>query len=447
MAVTGHDEVTEIVLGRRPAAVGQDFNGLSFIQGQTYAGAAEVVRWCAAPMLLRAMGRSSSGPRAPYLRSLTSILPMRRGPRFVLQGDVLFASQQGNPLRTLAPIIGLRERGRPSEIVTPRGGGPAALGRYLRAGREAGGAFKAAAKAAGVETEGSQVDGLVSVAARSLARAERAIAAVRPRCVVVATQHAIDIRAVIHAARSSGVPVVYFPHAPVATSPVYADLPVDAAGLRGRAEVEHYEALGALDGLYVTGNPAVDVRRELPAIAGDRQVVFAAPPHVEDVLEMFVRLIRSAWSGPVIVSPHPRSDLEVLQRLSPANWSLWTRGSTFDLLRSGPSCVIQYSSGVAWESLALGLGTVQLVFESEVPVYPVIQEPVVRFAGTTSQLRDAIGGAFADSENDTARSRLRDWASTWCSLSGPAAAEACSELIDEVDGGAPRADPILDGWK
>ena len=63
------------------------------------------------------------------------------------------------------------------------------------------------------------------------------------------------------AAREAGIATVYIPHAPVISDARLVDLPVDYAGLRGPAEVDHYEALGAPgERLAVVGNAALSER-------------------------------------------------------------------------------------------------------------------------------------------------------------------------------------------
>ena len=65
-------------------------------------------------------------------------------------------------------------------------------------------------------------------------------------------------RALVLAAREAGIATVYIPHAPVISDARLVDLPVDYAGLRGPAEVDHYESLGAPGKrLTVVGNPAM----------------------------------------------------------------------------------------------------------------------------------------------------------------------------------------------
>jgi hypothetical protein len=281
--------------------------------------------------------------------------------------------------------------------------------------------------------------------ARALAQAEAILESRRPAVLVAATQHDASVRAFLLAARRRSIPTAYVPHAPVANNLWYKDLPFDHAGLRGDAEVEFYADLGAdRTRLTVVGNAAVrDVLP--PPIDITSPPVLAVSPDPVDELAALVATVQAAIPGPVIVAPHPRSDLRLLRRLVPITWSIWRDGPTFDLLKLGPPCVIQHSSGVAWEALALGLPTIDLRLSDDPPNYPLIAEPYVLPANGALELKEALKVARSTASSAADRDRLVGWALHWCSFSGPEAAERLATFVAAASADGSRS-PLLDGW-
>ena len=216
--------------------------------------------------------------------------------------------------------------------------------------------------------------------AHALAQSEAALRALAPRAAIVATTHSIHSRALVLAAREAGITTVYIPHAPVISDARLVDLPVDYAGLRGPAEIDHYEALGAPGGrLTVVGNPAIGEQRRGAHGPRVREPVLATGADDPEALRATIELAHSVFGERCVLSPHPRTDPDSLRELMPDGWRLWT-GRTLDLLQQGPPALVQSSSGVALEGLGLGIPTIELAFPNTEPNYPFLRDPPVLFA-------------------------------------------------------------------
>lgn len=262
---------------------------------------------------------------------------------------------------------------------------------------------------------------------------------------LVSTQHDVGVRAFLASARDHGVPAVYVPHAPLATSAIYNDLPVDVAALRGEFEQWHYRGIGAAeDGLVVIGDPSTgDGNRGAATTVHDGAIVLALSWPLDDLIAEQVALVASATEEPVLVAPHPTSDRDALQRMLPSHWQLPPVGRrTWDVLLDGPSCVIQHSSGVALEALSLGLFTVQLDVPGRPPAYPLIAEPTVPFVRSTAQLRSVLADRVPQN-CDGPRARRLEAAAGWCRVRGP---EAVRNAVRAVEDARLRPSPLLDAW-
>lgn len=256
--------------------------------------------------------------------------------------------------------------------------------------------------------------------------------------VLVARQTHPLLRALILRAEQQGVPVVYVPHSPLTDFQV--DLPVSLAAMRGEAELEHIASTTGADPsrLTVIGNPASDVTRcAPPALSGPP--VFAVSPDPEPLLRRMFALLGDAGLEGAVVAPHPRSDPVMLERLMPSTWSLGRVGHTLDLLRGGPRFVVQASSGVAWESAALGIPTADIRLGDQAPVYPFLRDerafPALR---SPDDVREFIAGA------ETAdRGGLRQLALWWCASDGPESGRRMRDLVAAPFQAGPR---IVDAW-
>ncbi|WP_162621898.1 hypothetical protein [Microbacterium suaedae] len=256
--------------------------------------------------------------------------------------------------------------------------------------------------------------------------------------VLLARQTHPLLRALILRAEQQNVPVVYVPHSPLTDFQV--DLPVSLAAMRGEAEVDHIASVTGADvsRMAVVGNPATDVTRaDPPALTGPP--VFAVSPDPEPLLRRMFSLLSDAGLESVVVAPHPRSDVAMLERLMPRTWSLRRGGRTVDLLREGPRCVLQASSGVAWESAALGIPTADIRLDIQSPVYPFLRDerafPAIR---RPEDVRDFTEGVFSID-----RDALRKRALLWCASDG---SEAAGRLRDLLRAPRPADERIVDAW-
>lgn len=387
-------------------------------------------------------------PAAGTLEMLRGLAPLAlgrgRGLRFLVQGEVLYAFSGTAASRTLSPIIERRQvlTGlAPHEIEVPMS--PVRLFEWARRARELAADLVAAAQTAALDVDARRIYRLTFAGARAFCRGEAALARTVPSLVVVATQHAAIVRPVLHLARIACIPTLYFPHAPVADNRAYKDLPVDRAALRGQGEVDFYRKLGAEGELTVVGNPAVCVDDPPPLDESLPPVLAMSDPKRADEIVDFVA---AAVTGEVLVAPHPRDDVAAPRRRYPDHWRVWSAGSTFDLLRQGPTCFLQYSSGVAWEALALGIPTIELS-SSGCSNYPLIAEPHVTFARNTDELKKALATS-ADIANDPERRhRLTEWAKHWCCITGIRATDLCVDQIEVSLASRVQSGPLLDSWR
>jgi hypothetical protein len=304
--------------------------------------------------------------------------------------------------------------------------------------------IQVAADSVGIPLDPQVVTRRLLVAARALVRSEALLDRRATRLVLVASQHDTSVRAALSAARRRGIPSVYVPHAPFADVPWYADLPVDYAALRGAAEVERYTGLGGdLSRMIVTGNPMVDAIGHGARVVPHGRVVLALSPWNAADLGVIMELVAAAIGEGVVVAPHPRSDRRLLQSLLPQGWVVWD-ADTFSLLRSGVTCVIQRSSGVAWESLVLGIPTIQLAWPGETVPYPIIDPSRVPFVSSSRELAEAVTAARGATESD--RLELRAWAREWCAVQGVDAAEAIASVVRTAESRGAATGWVLDGW-
>lgn len=404
----------------------------------------DVLLWCVRPLLHECMGAGTAGSGHKSLihgRSAAALLRRDVPSQWISDGRALFASRTLNQRRVLRPVSEALGSDVPANATASF-----ACYRVLatRASRLTSAAVSAAA-ARGLKLDASTLLSRLLAAARARARADGLLDAYRPSVVVVASQHDIGLRALIAAARDRGIPTVYLPHAPVARSPWYFDLPVDAAGLRGSAEIDLYIEVGAdAGGLAAMGNPAVE-SSELVALDPSLPAVLAVSPIPAADIQALVNLVHSALDAPVLIAPHPRSNRAQLERMVPEGWRLW-EGRTLDLLRRGPVRFLQHSSGVAWEALALGIPTIQLEWLGGEPLYPLISDEVMPFAHTTAELNSALAWCDATAATQAERERLIGWATNWCAATGSTAAAMGAAIVADVARHGSNGRLVLDRW-
>jgi hypothetical protein len=409
------------------------------------------LEWILRPMLHEPfLGRAGRpGSHVALLAShVLSAQVRRRGVRAYSQAPVTFAIDGVNLARVLTPIMMARRpiSGKALRILPEMD-----QQQLLRCTKLATGyatSLVRTAREVGLPVSATQVHQYCLAGARALARANSLVKTGRTKLLVVGTQHAPNMRALLAIARQREIPSVYFPHAPAADNRQYADLPCDYAGLRGAGEVHLYRRLGVDGDLPVVGNPAVpDVIGGQPRTLSE-DPVFAVSPHPPAVLADLFRLAASVLGGEnVVVAPHPRSDVRHLMRFMPPSWRLVPGGRTLDVLRRGPRFVVQHSSGVAWEALALGIPVIQIGYVDARANYPLIASPFALFAHSTATLSDAVEEASRRSSRRDDRDELRRWATHWCGSVGREATEACSALIQQALAGGPRPELLLDGWR
>jgi hypothetical protein len=426
----------------------------SFLDGLRADCGSEPLAWIALPTLA-VLGRPRVLERHPAHRVPPQQIPELREPRrgqaspaWSVHGDCLFLASTVNQRRALEPLWAQfgPERTRDSVRIEP----DADRADELAAGAEEfAERFVVAAKSERFRPPltPKRVYRQLFSCAHALVYFEAALRAVAPRAAVIATTHSAHARALLLAAREAGIATVYIPHAPVISDAHLVDLPVDYAGLRGPAEVDHYEVLGAPGKrLAVVGNPAMgekDPELRMPRV---REPVLATGTDDLEALRATIELAHSVLGKRCVLSPHPRTDHDSLRELMPDGWRLWT-GRTFDLLQQDPPALIQSSSGVALEGLKLGIPTIELAFPSAEPNYPFLHDPPVLFASDTRQLRAALRRARRLRRWPWRRKRLVKWSEKWVSATGETASSAARDLLERAAGTGPHPDgPIWDAW-
>ena len=404
--------------------------------------------WSAAPTALldhaRGPVRRPGRLRRAHQSSRTILAGLggARGSSLTSVGRVLFAYEGANPAATLEPVIeALARAHHPSPVIHSARPPVTRLAAGSRDVRHARAAVERELPA-GVP---AALERALQAAVRAQARSVSALDALAPRLVVLASQHSTSSRALIHAARERSIPTAYLPHAPVADTYQYRDLPTDFAGLRGIREVDFYRALGAERAPSVVGNPQATVLVP-PTLDPDGAVIFAPRPQRPD--QLIAQVAEVAAAAPrVVVSPHPRMrGKAIYEDLWPSHWEVHD-GWTAELLRRGHPCVIQMSSGVAWEAMAHGVPVIELWSESSAaPSYLVIREPYARLCSSGLDLQDAVADARVAAADLDARGRLMAWAREWCAATGDDAIANATTWIDECSSTGQPMGPLLDHW-
>jgi hypothetical protein len=426
----------------------------SFLDGLRADCGSEPIAWIALPTLA-VLGRPRVLERHPPHRVRPEQIPELREPRrgqaspaWSVHGDCLFLASTVNQRRALEPMWGQfgPQRTRDSVRVEP----DADRADELAAGaEELAERFIVAAKGERFQLPlaPKRLYRQLFSCAHAFAHFEAALQALAPRAAVVATTHSAHARALVLAAREAGIATVYIPHAPVISDARLVDLPVDYAGLRGPAEVDHYETLGAPGKrLAVVGNPAMGEKGPELTRPRVREPVLATGTDDPEALRATIELAHSVLGKACVLSPHPRTDHDSLRELMPDGWRLW-KGRTFDLLQQDPPALLQSSSGVALEGLKLGIPTIELAFPNAEPNYPFLRDPPVLFASDTGQLRAALRRARRLRRWTWRRKRLVEWSEKWVSATGEEATRAAADLLERAAKTGPHPDGrIWDAW-
>lgn len=254
-------------------------------------------------------------------------------------------------------------------------------------------------------------------------------------------------RILIAVMEERGVPIVHIAETQV-TSWV-KDLPAGYVGLRGRREAEYYEREHGVPAsrIAVVGNPTTDMLRlPMPTINPGSPGVLALSNYSDELIESAIRSVIRVGVKELIVAPHPSSDRTRIAAQLPQGWTLNERGSTLDLLMTGPSYLLHSSSGVAWEAAALGIPVADIgaAPDGVIGQYPFLEDPDLSVpADDARTLRE-----FLDPERLVGidRNRLRNAAMRWCDSDGDESRARIRGLIEEARLGGPRT-MLLDGWR
>lgn len=288
----------------------------------------------------------------------------------------------------------------------------------------------------------SQLEEIIARVLGTIRSSEDLLIRIQPKVIVVASQHSVPIRALLHVARELGIPTAYVPHAPFANNCFYADLPVDLALLRGQREVESYTAIGADPaGLIAIGNTmlkADPVARMAPRSA---RPVIAPSPWESERLNQFLEIALTVPDR-AIICPHPASDRAAMENFASRFDASISNERTSDLLQREGGVVIQSGSGVALEAMLMGVPVVDVQWGSSAPNYPCIADPFVTFASDSRSL--AIAHRKAATAADSEIIAAQRWALEWSSPNGPAAADNLSIALSEL---LPTPQVVLDGWR
>lgn len=284
---------------------------------------------------------------------------------------------------------------------------------------------------------------LTRVAGHAIRAVERFVDHNAPTCIVVATQHSFQARAMSWVARERGIPTVYVPHAPVSMKRQYADLPFDYAALRGSQAIEYYAGLGADRArMCAVGDLSLGDIPDSPLVPARDKVVVAPSPWPEEKVRTFMDIVSNGVDGRYQVYPHPRSDLDQLRNATGTTGTLVTGHRTATALGQGATVVIQHGSGVSLEAMLLGIPVIEVLMERSHPRSPVTREPHAYVVGDARELRHCLQ-TIAAGEPDSRRIDRQDWAREWCSATGAESQRRFDELLQSDL----RADgPLVDGW-
>jgi len=367
--------------------------------------------------------------------------------RFVQAGGALFVHATENQRRALEPIAAAAGRA---------GGGVQAIGwdpapfdvrRQISAAGRMGDALVDRLRKTRVPfLDEAWTRRRFLVGAKSLRHARAAVERTEPSVVVVASNHGIYPRALGRVARQAGLPSVYVPHAPLLARERLRDMPFDYAAMRGSSETRWYADRGVgLERIQAVGNPAIDVVSERVPLDPRSPVVLALSPDGEEVIRAITAAIDGLDGVPVIVAPHPRQDGELVRELMRPDWTIWS-GRTYDLLLTGPSAVVQHSSGVALEAMQLGIPCVELSLLDRSPTYPFIETDLVPRVTAPELLPVALERARRLAGDDDHRHALERWATSWCADSGSSSAAAAWRFVRRAADRGVAAEPIWDAW-
>jgi hypothetical protein len=390
-------------------------------------------------------GTDGGGEPASFLQSLSGVAKVRS--RYAISGDAIVAASTKNQQRAVAAILTA-----PAEAAhaarRPLLGPVAPLVRLAAAARERAEELGEALLRADVAFPGgtANVRGLFLSAALHLAYSRRLVERGSPSVVVVASNHDAVARALARAARERDVPSVLVPHAPMLGDIRLRDAPTDYVAVRGERDASWYLANGAEpDQVAVVGNPALQPAPQVVPIPTGAPVVFAPSPYADDVIADQVALVAAANVGDVVVTPHPRQRLDFLQRIAPDSWTFHS-GRTYERLQKGATAVVQSSSGVALESLLLGIPVLEIE-PAEGRLYPFLQSDLVPSVRTAEELAEQLALVRSRVGDRAYRESLAEYARSWCAAGGEEAAQNTRHLVQLAAAGGKRSRLTHDAWQ
>jgi len=367
--------------------------------------------------------------------------------RFVLAGGALFVHATENQRRALEPIA--TEAGAAGGEVLSFDRRPDRVGlrrRIYAAGRMADALIDRLRKEHVPFLDEALTRRRFLIGAKSIVHARAAIDRSEPTVVVGASNHGTDARALSRVAGQAGLPSVYVPHAPLLARERLRDVPFDYAAMRGSMETDWYTARGAsLDRIETVGNPGIDAVSERVRPDPANPVVLALSPDGDEMIRAIVSAVGSMHGVPIIVAPHPRQDMERLRQVMNPAWTVWA-GRTYDLLRTGPSAVVQHSSGVALEAMQLGIPCVELSLFDRPSCYPFMETDLVLHVTAPEFLPSALEHARQLAGEHHHRRALERWASSWCVDWGTSAAAAAWRFVRRAADRGVANEPIWDAW-
>jgi hypothetical protein len=393
----------------------------------------------------RRRGRTvASAGRVPLnvLRSL--VWAGQVGGRYLIPGDAIVAANTTNQQRAVAPLLSTDEDTPRAPLLAPSAPSVRlAVTAQHRATEISDGLRRAEVAFPG----GSRgVLGLFLSAAWHLAYSRRLIERLSPSVVVVASNHDVVTRALVRAAHEHGVPSVLVPHAPMLGDARLRDAPTDYVAVRGDREAAWYLASGVeANQVAVVGNASLQPEPGLVSIPTNSPVVFAPSPYSDAVVANQVALIAAATDGAVVVTPHPRQRLAFLHGVVPPHWTFHS-GQTYARLRGGAAAVVQSSSGVALESLLLGIPVVELEAAGG-RLYPFLESELVPSARTPEELSGHLELMRARVADHAYRTRLVDYARGWCAAGGETAAQNVRRFVRFAVAHGKRSRPAHDAWR
>lgn len=366
--------------------------------------------------------------------------------RYAIAGDAIVGASTKNQQRAVAPVlsapVGAGRARRP--LHAP----PARLVRLAATARERAEELGAEFRQAGVAFPGGghTIRGLFLSAALHLAYSRRLIERGSPSVVVVASNHDAMARALARAAREQDVPSVLVPHAPMLGDIRLRDAPTDYVALRGEHDASWYLASGTEpEQVAIVGDPTLKPDPQLVPIPADAPVVFAPSPYADEVIADQVALLAAATSGDVVVTPHPRQRLEFLKRIAPEHWT-FDSGRTYARLQEGAIAVVQSSSGVALESLLLGIPVLEIE-PAEGRLYPFLQSDLVPSVRTAEELSEQLELMRSRILDRAYRESLAKYARSWCAAGGEEAAQNTVSLVRFAAAHGTRTRLAHDAWR